>query len=189
MTLQDELNPVKAARQELGLTLERFAAEAGCSKQLLIRTEQGTYPTPSLLIWNLIRRRLKDPPSWHQFVNRYYEWQERTRQESYGVLTEEFPKEYDQHLELAKTLEGPLAYWASVSPKYPNPTQLAKAFCIPQATIFKFMSQPHLCDSIPNTIIFALDESGYSDQCIRGFQKAFDAYKAEVRERVVVSHG
>lgn len=173
-------NPLKTLRESYNWTQEDFARFAGCSKLLVIRTEQGCYPAPPPVILDFLRRspRLKEGDyDTEAFLAEYIEFQRLTRQENFGRLNPTYDFE-------AASPTHPFVAWRESSNL--NATQVSKYYCVQQALIYKFEKQHYLLNSLPAPLVDALMESGYGQSLINRLAIAFDQFKQLQSERISV---
>lgn len=183
MSRQSELNgnPIKRLRLANNLTIAALAAQAEVSPNLIIRNEQGMYSNPSPVLCYFFRNRTEITSSEQDIQLEYLEFQRTTRKMNYGMLSE--PPLY-----LGTKFEyHPFTAWRLQSaPHGLNLTQVAKAFCVQQSLLHKFENQPHLCYSLPEPLIHALLEAGYSHQTIDNEQRWFQLYREQLDRKAKV---
>lgn len=186
-------NPLRQARKVCRLTIDQVVLKTGLSKSYIIKQEQGTYEEPSELLLNFYLSILGPYKFWRvEARKKYRAFQSAVRIANYGVLKEPFPlKKYLSTLNDKKTVQHPLEFWREVSHhakgQHPNLNLISKSLCIQQALLYKFEHQAHLVNSVPEPLIHALLEAGYSSETISGFDLAFHEYKRYLRNQVVVT--
>ena len=176
-------NPFKVLREEHDWTQDSLTQKIGCSKVLIIRTEQGCYPDPPTTIMEFW---LKDPrvvevlrPDPVTLRVTYREFQKHTRMENYGKLWEKF--DFDK-------VEGtvhPFVAWRLSTNL--NPTQVCKYFCVHPATLYKLESQHYTMNDLPQPLVDALLESGYSEATIESLRSSFRQFKKNYSATVKVT--
>lgn len=163
-------NPFKELRESLNLTLEQLALKTALSKQAIIRCEQGTYsqPLPALMSFALSRGENE-----HDFTNRYSDFQYRTRYANAYLFGRTLPNRLEYRVYSADNLEHP---FRTVRGTY-NPTEVAKALCVPQATITYFERKAKQQKSVPKALIEALLMAGYTNNDVSGLVEAYSNYR------------
>lgn len=166
-------NPLKRERLLRSLTLEALALKTGVSRMTIIRTEQGLYNVPSDRLLTFL-----SPDSAVRRTGlqaEYQVWRKGRREASYGVLPDAGGfNAIEAH---------PFVAWRESAAL--NQNQVAKAFCIHRATLYKFESQPHLLNDVPEDILEALIQSGYSTVTLQALRSAFSSYKTQVANHVL----
>lgn len=162
-------NFLKELRESLSYTVQGAADEMGISKQALIRLEQGTFEhiLPRALNWYLIKFGVSELT----LTDSYEEFQNKTRQRSGRLLG-------DLNVPL-DTPEHPLRYLRRLHDI--NPTELAKALCIPQATIVYFERKPKLQKSVPKCLVNALLQCGYRNYEVDNFKASYTIYRGRFK--------
>ncbi len=168
-------NPFKGLREELGYTLEVMAAKTSLSKQALIRCEQGTYaqPLPALLDY-YVNNFGADR---YEFSREYEDFQKRTRASNFKLFGDELPSLVDYEVYSGNQIQHPFRQLRGSI----NPTEVAKALCIPQATITYFEQKPRRQKSVPKVINNVLEEIGYSRTQVQAFNDAYVLYRECIR--------
>ena len=163
-------NPFKELRESLNLTLEELARKTALSKQAIIRCEQGTYsqPLPALMSFAFNRGENE-----HDFATRYADFQHRTRHANAYMFGDSLPNRLEYRVYSADNLEHP---FRTVRGAY-NPTEVAKALCVPQATITYFERKSKQQKSVPKALIEALLMAGYNNNDVSGLVAAYDSYR------------
>lgn len=182
------MNPMKALRERLGWTQEDVARFADCSKNLVIRMEQGCYPEPPPVLLNFFLHNPRVRNAIGQVdrlevLAQYRQFQKETRIEHYGRLDPNYSFLLEFDLE-TDTPKHPFIAWRALTGL--NPTQIAKYYCLHQALIYKFEKQHYLLNSLPQPLVDALIESGYGPVIISRLEDAFFKFKAANSERVGV---
>lgn len=163
-------NPFKELRESLNLTLEQLARQTALSKQAIIRCEQGTYsqPLPALMSFAVNRGENEN-----DFTNRYNDFQYRTRYANAYLFGDSLPNRLEYRVYSADNLEHP---FRTIRGSY-NPTEVAKALCVPQATITYFERKSKQQKSVPKALIEALLMAGYTNADVSGLVAAYDSYR------------
>lgn len=179
------MNPVKAQRQKMRLTIDQLCHQADVSKSLVIKNEQGAYPEPSVTIVDFFYNN-SDEFDKVEFTTAYYEWQSWQRKRNYGLLTPDFPLEsYLKGLPVGEAMvapyKHPFLYWRQASFTHPNLNAISKGFCIHQGLLFKFESQSHLVNSVPQPIRSALLEAQYTERSLDRLELAYSEWKRYMR--------
>jgi DNA-binding XRE family transcriptional regulator len=176
-------NPIKVYREANGWTLETLATKVGCSKQLVIRTEQGCYPKipPAIVDFFAYNPTVKVRPDTTLIQVEYREYQTEVRISNYGTLYAGF-----NFSRVADSVH-PFTAWRESSDL--NLTQVCKMFCLHPATIFKFEKQPYLVNSLPQPLVEALNESGYNEQVCFDLSAAYQRYLAQLSANIKVKVG
>jgi hypothetical protein len=149
-----------------------MSRELGMTSGGLLRYEQGFHPAPSTKILNYARAKDETFTTVEDYVNRYCSFQRDTRISNYGLLDPDYDFPYLPAVH-------PLIAWQARSPKKPNLTQIAKAFCVHHATLHRFITQPSMVKDVPTQLEQALTQSGYSASCRRVFSQAYTQWRAK----------
>lgn len=189
--MSEVVNPVKHLRKNvLNLTMEELCRACKVSKTLIIKNEQGCYPSPSAVLTLFFRRHVEYFDEQH-FNDQYSLFQYHTRRLSYGLLLPNFPlQEYLNRLPVGaepntqisnEPFYHPFEYWRMCSIKQPNLYQISKAFCTHQGILFKFENQHHLVNSVPDPLVSALLDAGYSRDTLIQLDLAYREFKQYMR--------
>lgn len=171
-------NPFLLVREELGMSITQIAQAVRMNRNTIIRTEQGQYDIPSqdLLDFYWV------PSSQASVLTDYETWRQLMRRANYGLLEVMFnpwgssPK--DVH---------PLKRWREISGITALNT-LAKAYCLHQAVLFRYETQPNRCNATPPPILAALRDSGYTEAILTKLETAYQEYKLAVREAIKIEY-
>jgi len=159
-------NPIKLLREEAGLSMETLAERSEVSKQTVLRAEQGCYDLIPPSIFNYM---LSAWP-YSEIINlptRYRDWQKEQRKQNYGELSTLITWDF-----LSPAVH-PFIYWRETSNIYAR-IQISKLYCVHPATISRFEHSNALSSSVPEQLIDALLESGYS---LATIEKLCDLYE------------
>lgn len=160
------VNYLKTLRENEQLTLDELSRRMGISKHALIRLEQGTYESilPAALAYYVTNF----TDSELTLVEQYEEYQRlmRNRNHLYFGLDLEIIGAYHPFRELRHRIDV-------------TPTEVAKALCIPQATIVHFEKHVKQQQSVPKCIANVLHEIGYKHEQIMGFVEAYSMFRSK----------
>lgn len=166
-------NPFTSLRRRKNMTIDHLSEVAYVSKQALIRLEQGCFsdPLPSMVdYWTA-----HGETSELQLKDAYIEFQETVRKRNTKLLGDSL------HVDVAST-EHPLRQLRN--PRHLNPTEVAKALCIPQATIEHFEKKWKTQQSVPKQLKAALAQAGYSQRDIESFCRSYTAWRGFMKSNV-----
>jgi transcriptional regulator with XRE-family HTH domain len=141
-------NPFKRLRGNL--TLEALANRIGVSKQALIRLEQGTFnePLPNVLSFWVTERGYSEL----SLTDEYTEYQRLVRARHWHyfgpILHAEFNVETHPFRQLRHNVKV-------------NPSEVAKALCIPQGTLNHFEKKWRTQQTVPKLLVDVLQIIGY----------------------------
>lgn len=165
----------------------------------LLRMEQGCLPEPSIRLLPYVLGQHHSvmrpvgvlPPSkspsveheehtqaWQQFLKSYFTFQHLKRQENFGIL-DPFMEEFEL-LEAADAGEHPLTFWRESTSPVPTNTNLAVGLCVHLATLHTFEFGQKLPHYVPNSLFTALIDSGYSQEMLQSFVKAYGVYRGVI---------
>ena len=160
------INPFKSLRESANLTLVEFAAYTGVSKQALIRLEQGTYADPLPTVLDAV---IQDyTVSYLELVNVYEQFQVNMRKRHHRYFGNIIFKLNDA---------DPMIHPMRVIRGNYNPTEVAKALCLPQATLEHFERKAKHQQSVPKVIDSVLREIGYYAHEVLMFEQAYKVYR------------
>lgn len=153
-------NPVKNARKFLRLTQLELADACHVSRQTVLRTEQGVYTSlPPSLGDYLVR----ETPG---IYSAYHAWQTAKRKSSYGKLIEPYAFDGNDH---------PFHRWR-IDSGLASRMGVCKDFCLHPAVVTKFENTiEHM--GVPDIILDALRDSGYSETTLTALQSAYSRYR------------
>jgi len=174
------VNPLKSLRKEVGLTIDQAADRASVSRQFVIRAEQAVYTEPpdSLVSYYATRIELDCEAT----RSAYFNFQHLTRKANYGRLIE--PWNFQP-----VGLGHPFKRWRTFS-GIGSAAGICKLFCVHPATLNKFESHSEQCAVVPEQLVKALLESGYSAETLSKLEQAYSDYKRFRRAHVgVIVHG
>lgn len=181
-TLVLDENPLRRLRIANGLTMKALSELAEVSMNLIIRNEQGMYSNPSPVLCYFFSHHAEVSEATSAIVTDYLRFQRSNRQLNYGMLIE--PPHYVSEVTTdLSDAPHPFMFWRFQSNL--NLTQVAKAFCVQQSLLHKFENQPHLCYSLPEPLVHALLEAGYSSQTIDNEQRWFQLYREQLDKRTL----
>lgn len=177
-------NPFKEARESIidpvtkrSISHHQLARKMGVTKLSLIRLEQGmfTEPLPTVLKY-LINHGFNELA----LTDGYYNFQHHMR-----VANAYY---FGPHLEFDITSVihpmGQLRHNRGV-----NPTECAKALCLPQSTLVYFETKYRRQQSVPKCVINVLPVLGYSDDQISSFLKDYKDWRNRALGKNVVDFG
>lgn len=167
------VNPFKALRERKGLTLHALSVRAGVSRYLIIRTEQGCFPTP--------------PPRLLSYVVGYLNGDELEILEDYAKFQVEVRKRNSRLLNTfpvgAPENQHPFTYWRTHAENGPfNLTEVSKRLCVAQPVLYHFEHKPRQQGSIPSQLLLALEQAGYTLDELNELKVAYDNYRRYLRE-------
>ena len=168
-------NPFHSLRVRANLTQSAFAMECDVSKQALIRLEQGTFngPLPRVVDYRVSYLGYNEL----QLVEEYEEFQALMRKRHtryFGNITDLLVRHQNSSSPIytmhpMRILRGRI-----------NPTEVAKALCIPQATLVYFERRVVQQKSVPKLLVQVLDSIGYRRKEIETFELAYATYRNDV---------
>lgn len=160
------LNPITEQRNELGLSHEVFANKVGCTKQAIIRLEQGCYEQilPAVLLFLVNDIGCNEL----SLVDAYEGFREDTRKQHYRYFGDFAPDTFS-------TLLHPficLRHNVNAST-----TKVAKDLCLSQATLSHWEKHWKTQQSVPKSFVNCLKEIGYNDFEIHSLRKAYKEFR------------
>ena len=163
------VNYLKTVREEADMTLEAMSRKCGISKHALIRLEQGTYERilPSVLevyVRDYVNSELT-------LVDEYEAYQSAMRERHHLYFGLDLITDPSLPLHPFRQLRNRLEV---------TPTEVAKALCIPQATIVHWEKHVRQQQSIPKCVANVLNEIGYKHEQILGLVEAYNVYRSQV---------
>lgn len=170
-------NPLKHLRHLRNLTIEQVAVRCHVSRQFVIRSEQAVYSDPPETLLTFFSSELEI--NLDEVKRDYYAYQYSTRRINYGRLIEPwaFSTRRDAH---------PFISWRELS-GISSSAGICKLYCVHPATINKFESRPHLLSSVPEQLVTALLESGYSAETLDLLELAYVNFKINLRNGMEVT--
>lgn len=157
-------NPIKAAREMLGLSISQVAAFADLHRAVIIRSEQGCYASiPPRLYSFLVGRLGEGDPS---IALDYQRWVGEKRADSFGQLSSRLP-DYIRQVH-------PFVQWREYSDL--NRNQFCKAFCVNTGTVIRFENNI-VQQTVPDQLIEALAEAGYPQEIIQELHIRYRLYR------------
>lgn len=181
------VNPLKSLRAACGWTQEQLAEQAGVTRQFVIRAEQAVYSTvPVGLVETMLYDLHENDATEAELYGAdtadigalYLRYQRAVRKQQYGALNPFYPFDLPGHVH-------PFVEWRKYS-GIDSRIGVSKRFCVHPAVIFKFEKQPHLMQHVPEDLLTALRDSGYSEELLDSFVKAYDNYKRHQRHQILV---
>lgn len=166
----DVPNPLKRLREESGMTLKRVSRGTGFSKQFIIKQEQGVYHEPSKTIVDFYDADYKE------VCKDYREFQRACRKANYGRLIEPW------HFNVNEG-KNPWITWRELS-GVGSEAAICKFFCLHPAIMFKFERGD--MTTVPDLLIEALLESGYSHETLNKLGEAYEAWRKSQTLEVVI---
>lgn len=163
------INPFTELRQQMDFTVARFAAECDVSKQAMIRLEQGTFngPLPRVLEYCVKNFSVSEL----QLTDMYEEFQTQMRKRHKRYFGD-FDVLYGvSNVHPLRALRGKR-----------NPTEVAKALCIPQATLVYFERRPVQQKTVPKLLIEVMRQIGYTKSEVEYFERTYANYREYVLE-------
>lgn len=158
-------NPIKVRREQLNYSINQLEYQSGIHRQVIIRAEQGCYAKiPPRLLSYLLARTGDGTP---HLTNDYIAWVAEKRRDSFGKLPEQLPPFVEYR--------HPFIHWRQEA-------ELSRAavctyFCINLATLARFERQYLICQSVPQQLVTALVQSGYSGHLINELRDQYDLYR------------
>lgn len=160
------INYLRRVREAADLSVQAMADKVGVTKQAMIRLEQGTYQTilPAVLDYYVANY----PDSELSLVDAYESFQEQMRKRHFKYFGDDLSTgPADQYHPFIK-LRARIGV---------NPTEVAKALCIPQATIIHFENKPLRQQTVPKIIQNVLKDIGYTSNQIALFESDYTSYR------------
>lgn len=162
-------NPLKTARLNRGLTIDSLARQANISKQLVIRSEQGTYvnPPPTLLTFLF-------PLSADQYAAdiAYRDYQNTQRRQAAQLLIPDPP--------IPPVGEHPFIHWRTAS-GITTTMRFCILFCVQHAILHKFENKPLAVITTPTNLKEALLDAEVSEDALNLLELLFQNYKRKLR--------
>jgi hypothetical protein len=109
----------------------------------------------------------------HELEAAYQDFQHRTRYANAYIFGEHLPRKLEYRVYEASNLEHP---FRTIRGTY-NPTEVAKAICVPQATITYFEQKSIQQKSVPKALVEALLMAGYNHTDVGGLVEAYNNYR------------
>lgn len=173
-----QVNPYKTARTQEGLTLHNLTDLLSISRNTVIRTEAGQFTNPPQAIADYFPE---------VTYSDYLGWQRLKRIANYGLLfilpipEYTFPTKFYQSPYLHI---HPFTWWMSMTHGM-NPNVIANAYCVSISTVEKFINTPERVSSVPEDLLFALLDSGYSKSLLYDLVLAYTGYKTYMNDRIL----
>lgn len=162
-------NPLRTARLNRGLTIDSLARQASVSKQLIIRSEQGTYvnPPPNLVTFLF-------PLSADQLTcdQAYRDFQNTQRRLSSGTLIPDPP--------VPPVGEHPFIHWRTSS-GITSTMRFCILFCVQHAILHKFETKPRSVTTTPTNLKEALLDAEIHEDAVNLLEVLFQNYKRQLR--------
>lgn len=149
------------------LSHDALARQCLVTKQALIRLEQGTFTTP---LPNVVDFYVARGESELRMRDAYEEFQDKMRERHYKILGEDLHVDLDSDTHVLRQLRlrcDPII----------NPTELAKALCIPQATVEHFEKKWKTQKSVPKVLVEVLQQIGYTWKEVEEFRVAYTVWR------------
>lgn len=164
-----DTNPFALLRKAQNLTFDQLAAKAYVSKQALIRLEQGCFtdPLPSMMDYYLARGE-----SELQLRDGYIAFQEAQRKAHSKLFGDNLSCDWDSPTHPFRQLRNQ---------RYLNPTEVAKALCIPQATILHFERKWKFQQTVPKQLKVALHQADYMQRDIEQFCEGYKTWRENAK--------
>lgn len=160
--------------------MDQLATKADCSRQFIVRAEQGVYVDAPLQLLEVLSDFVDTGVDYDVFnEQKYRPWQGYRRQESFGSLsTSHNFHVHDVDLKADPKLltAHPFVHWRLHSGMQAR-IEVSKLFCVHPALIFKFEVTPWRCVTIPSELLAALSDSGYNADLLMDFVDAYKAYR------------
>lgn len=157
-------NIFKALRLNADLSLDALSGRCFVSKQALIRLEQGCFsdPLPSVVDYYT-----RQGHSELQLRDAYLQFQELMRKRHHLLFGPSLEVNIDGEHPL-RQLRDNIDY---------NPTELAKAICMPQSTILHFERKWRTQQSVPKQLLNALSQCGYQVKQLNEFANTYEVWR------------
>ena len=180
------LNPVKAVRTSRGLTISAAATEAGISSHGFLRTEQGFFPT--------VPDRIKQWSRAEGLGADYIRWQRLIRDRHLRVFGDIFSTTFFTSENPLDTLYDQWSYppeshdngtYGDSTPVGVrlNDTEFSKLLCLNQSTVYHWHERVNSQQTIPNLVMEALRDNGYSNLELSLVSAAYTEYRHHVLGR------
>lgn len=171
----EAVSPLKDLRLRLHKTLDQVARQTEHSKQFIIRAEQGVFTDLPVGLISYYAEYLD--LEINEEREKYWKFQRETRIKNYGALIE--PWEFQD-------LWHPFINWRMAS-GIPSQAKVCTLFCVHPAVIYKLEKASMI--SLPDQLIGALMESGYSAETLENLRVAYAAFKDRQRQDLEVILG
>lgn len=178
------INPYKSLREEYNYTLDSLSSLCSIHKQSIIRTEQGTYveaPERIAKFWT----ESNHAEDYLALRDNYRNYQRKVRMRNHRVFG-------DITVELRQSLYAkPIHPFRILRSCWTDPvtndtyggmmnvTECAKLLCIPQGTLDYFENKLIHQTKVPQVMIDALRENGYSSHELQMFIETYVMYRAK----------
>lgn len=171
----EAVSPLKDLRLRLHKTLDQVATQTEHSKQFIIRAEQGVFTDLPVGLLSYYAEYLD--LDIEEERKRYYAFQRGVRKANYGALIE--PWNFVD-------LYHPFINWRMAS-GIPSQAKVCTLFCVHPAVIYKLEKASMI--SLPDQLIGALMESGYSAETLENLRIAYAAFKTRQAQDLEVILG
>lgn len=177
-------NPFKDLRLRVGISQYELARRIKITKHAILRLEQGMYESP---LPTVVTYWLDTIPglSRSQLLNQYEQFQIATREKNGRFLG-------DFDFTNLHTSQHPLTWLRERCRPALNVTQVAKALCISQPIVYYFERKAINQKTIPEQVVNALLDCGYSSDELTSFENAYAIYRHQFLKRqkgqVTTSH-
>lgn len=159
------VNPFKAARIELDLTMAELSKLTNVTKQSIVRLEQGTFVYPL----DAVSQYFTDQGySYLSLRDAYIDFQTKQRKRHFRMFDNFVAK-----LSKCPNNEHPFRYIRQPF----TPTYVAKALCISQASIEHFENRVARQSIVPQALQDVLNEIGYGRSEIGVLNACYEAYR------------
>jgi DNA-binding XRE family transcriptional regulator len=159
------INPFKAIRETLDITMVNFAEHCHLTKQSLIRLEQGTFVEP---LDGAMQFVVSEGYSFLAVRDQYYGYQQDMRKRNTRMFAENFDLLWDQ----VHTLHP----FRVLRDRF-NLTYVAKSLCLSQASLEHFENRVAHQTIVPKALVAVLEEIGYRRSEILHLEKAYGIYR------------
>lgn len=159
------VNPFKAARNDLDLTMAELAKRTGVTKQSIVRLEQGTFAAPL----DKVAQFFTDQGySYLSLRDAYIDYQTQQRARHHRMFGNFVVK-----LSQCSTSEHPFRHIREPF----TPTYVAKALCISQASIEHFENRVARQTIVPQALQDVLNEIGYARSEVGVLNSCYHDYR------------
>lgn len=175
----DASNPFKSIREQSGFTQQEIASRVGITKHAVLRNEQGMAVEPLPVLLNYFSTNFTVTV---YELRKQYERFQITQRVNTGKLLGGDPS-----LALHRWKQLAILNRRSIGLNHPlvflresndlNPTSLSRELCLNQSVINYFENNPVHQKTVPEQLLVALKQAGYSDDELTELRDAYQLYR------------
>lgn len=182
------VNPLKSIRLSLNLTQDQVSESTGLSKSAILRAEQGVYPNISDALLSFyaqscLQADLTFVPSVLREGYRSFQRLTRLRSGPNPPVSASNGSRSDRLIGLMEPHRfrvtcHPFVEWRESMDL--SQIAISKLYCVHPAMVYRFENQPHLCELVPEPLLEALREAGYSESTLDHLVTAYALHRSHL---------